>query len=266
MGGSAGSVTGTRSGEYCLLEIALPGRRPENAGVLLLDPEADELHYLLRRDWDAIAEPEDAEVLAALEEDLGWKTRELGARRFLEILEDSLSNVLRVTGRQSVLVEDFARSLRRLYRQHVHASVLPFRTHLPAYSLRAAAGKWGDGMEVEPEGFLEVLDDIRLTQDMFVAHVQGKSMEPKIPDGSLCIFRAGVAGSRSGRDVLVENFGLAENEGRYTVKRYVSEKRYTQDGWEHTRITLKPLNPEFEPWDLEPGQFRVLAEFVRVLE
>ena len=39
---------------------------------------------------------------------------------------------------------------------------------------------------------------------MFVARIAGRSMEPRIPDGSLCVFRAGVTGSREGRLVLVE--------------------------------------------------------------
>jgi hypothetical protein len=267
MHAAAHNRVSTRQGEYCILDIALPGRAAESAGVLLLDGEADELHLLLRRDWRCIAPPEDAEVLEALQEDLEWKARELGGRRFLEFLEDSLSNVLRIGERSTVLVDDFPRALRRLYRRHVTSTVQEFRTHLPVYSLRAAAGKWGDGMDVEMEGFEEVLDDRPLSGDMFIAYVHGRSMEPKIPDGSRCVFRGGGAkGSRVGRDFLIEHFGLSENEGRYTVKRYFSEKRVTEEGWEHTRITLAPLNPEYPRWELGPGDFRVLAEFVCVLD
>ncbi len=90
-------------------------------------------------------------------------------------------------------------------------------------------------------------------------------MEPRIPDGSLCVFRHGVAGSRQGRLVLVE--ALGQND-RYTVKRYRSEKRQTPEGWSHEKIVLEPLNPEFDSWELDPEEdrFRVIAEFVRVLE
>ena len=49
-------------------------------------------------------------------------------------------------------------------------------------------------------------------------------MEPRIPDGSLCVFRHGVTGSRQGRLVLVENLETAGNN-RYTVKRYESTKQ-----------------------------------------
>ena len=35
--------------------------------------------------------------------------------------------------------------------------------------------------------------------------------------------------------------------------------------WEHERIRLEPLNPDFEPWDVEPRDFAVVAEWLRVL-
>ena len=60
-------------------------------------------------------------------------------------------------------------------------------------------------------------------------------MEPLIPDGSLCVFRSGVTGSRQGRLVLVEALGRGSND-RYTVKRYHSEKAQDSEGaWTHSR-------------------------------
>ena len=55
---------------------------------------------------------------------------------------------------------------------------------------------------------------------------------------------------------------------RYTVKRYRSIKRASGEEWQHDCIRLEPLNPEFEAWELEddPGRFRVIGEFVRVLD
>jgi hypothetical protein len=95
-------------------------------------------------------------------------------------------------------------------------------------------------------------------------------MEPEIPDGSLCVFRANVAGSRQGRKLLIEDLGESEEGGqRYTVKIYRSVKRLREDGtWEHERIRLEPLNPEFEAFELAPQErrFRVIGEFVCVLQ
>jgi len=250
-----------------IITLELPGAGQMKAGVLLEDPSTDRLWLRLRRDWEEFA-PEEAEVLAALEYDLTAKAQELGAKKLLRYLEDSLSNVLLVTDRRDVLVDDFERALARLYREHVQATVRPFVTHLPRYSLAVAAGKFLENQEVEEEGWEEAPADLRLTRELFVARIQGRSMEPKIPDGSLCVFRHGVTGSRQGRLVLVERLGGGANEC-YTVKRYASEKAQREDGtWSHEKITLIPLNPEFESWTLEPEEekFRIVAEFVRVLD
>ena len=74
------------------------------------------------------------------------------------------------------------------------AKILYFQTHLPLYSLEAVAGKFSKKQEVEPEGWVEVQPGhSALTKDMFVAHVEGHSMQPKIPNGSLCAFRSKVS-------------------------------------------------------------------------
>ena len=71
---------------------------------------------------------------------------------------------------------------------------------------------------------MEAPEDLRLTTDMFVAEIAGHSMEPRIPDGSLCVFRHGVTGSRQGRLVLVEESRKPRGNNRYTVKRYESDE------------------------------------------
>ena len=70
---------------------------------------------------------------------------------------------------------------------------------------------------------------------MFVAQVVGKSMEPAIPDGSYCLFRAPVEGTRQGKTVLVQLRDATDPETgqRYTVKRYESEKATQGDSWRH---------------------------------
>ena len=259
-------LTETQTARFSIVVIDLPGGETANAGILLEDPASDRLWIRLRRDWEVIA-PEEAEVLAELEGDLLQKAQETGAARLLETIEDSWSNTVRLSDRRDLMVEDFDRSLARLYREHIHSNVLAFVTHLPRYSLAVAAGRFLENREVTAEGWEEAPDDLRLTEQMFVARIAGRSMEPKIPDGSLCVFRSGVSGSRQGRLVLVELLGGGSND-RYTVKRYRSEKRQTAEGWSHQRIVLEPLNPQFESWELDPEEdrFRIIAEFVRVLD
>jgi len=265
------TLLATQAARYSILQVDLPGGEPVNAGVLLEDSAENRLWIRMRRDWDAIA-PEEAEVLAELESDLAAKSEELGARRVMEHLEDTLSNTVRVSDSKEIVIGDFDRALARLYRQHVQSSVREFVTHLPRYSLAVAAGKFLENREVTAEGWEEAPGDLKVTPEMFVARIAGRSMEPRIPDGSLCVFKMGVAGSRQGRLVLVEHAGGGTND-RYTVKRYRSEKSAggadePQGAWTHTRITLESLNPEFASWDLDPAEdrFRILAEFIRVLD
>ncbi len=259
-----GEILTIERAECLFLQVALPGRPAENAGVMLLDPATDRLHLRLRRDWSAIADEEDAEVLRLLEEDLNRKAAEMGGAALLEYLETNASNLIRVTARETVQLADFESRLNRLYRENVTPKVLEFQTHLPVYSLRAAAGGLSAEQDVAAEGWVETPADLKLSDDMFIGCVVGRSMEPKIPDGSLCVFRRGAAGSRQGRLLLIQRFG-ADRTAEFTIKRYTSVKRAADDGWEHERIRLEPLNPEFEPWDLRPDEFAVVGEFIRVL-
>jgi hypothetical protein len=142
-----------------------------------------------------------------------------------------------------------------------------FTKCLPVYSLAAAAGGFSGEHAVRSLGWVEVRDR-HLSKDMFVARVKGKSMEPIIPDNSWCIFRTHPGGSRVGNIVLVQCNSIADPEtsGRFTVKRYHSEKEMFDDGtWRHKQITLTPANPAFQPIlleNVEADSFRDLAEWV----
>jgi SOS-response transcriptional repressor LexA len=253
----------TQTGRYSIVQADVPGHGLVNLGVLLQDPQSDALHLRFRRDLDSLVE-EDLEVLEGLSDDLSRKASELGADRLFEYLESTLSASIRVTDREQILVGDFTRALNRLYRKHVPSKVLEFRTHLPRYSLQVAAGKFLENDEVTEQGWIEAPRDLRLAPDMFVAQIAGHSMEPLIPDGSLCVFRAGVTGSRAGRLVLAED----REANAFAVKRYRSDKVATEEGWRHGRIRLESLNPGYPSWDLDPDEekYRILAEFVQVLD
>lgn len=265
-----------RRAQYAILEVALPGQPPLPAGILLLDPWDGGLRLRLRQDWDQIATPEDAEVLSRIEEDLAQRAGEMGGEALLEELENTLSNVLRISDRCPVVIADPERALARLYQEHVESFADRARDEtsagrsLPVYTLRAAATRFGEDMEVEPEGFVPAPPNLRRTANHFVAQVVGRSMEPLIPDGSLCIFRYPIEGSRQGKLLLIQRLGASAGGGEFTIKRYTSVKTVTEDGWRHERIRLEPLNREFEAWDLDPsdlenGPYRVLGEFVQVL-
>lgn len=170
----------------------------------------------------------------------------------------------------SQLVSEDAKFLERIL-QNVDDS-LKYKEYLPVYSLAAAAGAFGEGMDVKEKGWIKVDIKKTLNRKMFVAKVVGKSMEPLIPDGSYCVFSANVVGSRMNKIVLVQHNSIADLDtgGRYTIKKYTSKKKYAPDGtWEHEEITLLPINPAYAPIEIpniNEGEFMVIAEFITVLK
>ena len=115
-----------------------------------------------------------------------------------------------------------------------------------------------------------------VTPDMFAATVVGRSMEPRIPEGSSLPIppSRGRQQERPHRPGAVCGTAVDPETGeRFTVKRYRSEKRAAADGpWRHVRITLEPLNPEFAPIERVAEDDRgssavdILAEFLDVLQ
>jgi SOS-response transcriptional repressor LexA len=252
---------------WSLVEVARTGRRPLPFGILLADEATDTL-TLRFRDTDTFEDlaEDEADVLGALAGDLQAKSRESGAARLLDSLEDSLSHFLRISDRTAMAYAgDAQAAVDRLFDEHVDPVVRPFVTHLPLYSMRAAATKFGEGSESGLEGWVRAPAGLHLYEGMFVAQVVGRSMEPKIPDGSYCIFRAPVTGSRQGHLVLVEVFGAPDETLRYTVKRYAVHGPRDESAEREAPIRLEPLNREFEAFELASDRFRVVAEFVRVL-
>ncbi|MGQ0656776.1 MAG: S24 family peptidase [Chromatiales bacterium] len=147
-----------------------------------------------------------------------------------------------------------------------------FKTLLPVYSLRAAAGYFGGSEAVEPEGWVRADGIGRLDEKMFAARAVGRSMEPVIHDDDLLVFRANPAGTRQGKIVLARYRGPYDPEtgGSFTVKKYSSETRGSAEAeWRHTKVVLSPLNPAFKPIVLSPdseGDIQIIAEFISVLK
>jgi len=114
-----------------------------------------------------------------------------------------------------------------------------FTRVLPYYPLSIAAGDFMDfAVPDAPESWfvVEGLTSRRtLAPSMFVARIQGKSMEPLIPDGAYCLFSFEVGGSRNGRIVLAQQADISDQEtgASYTIKTYQSTKRLDPDtGWQ----------------------------------
>jgi len=235
----------------------------ENCGVLVSDLASGECAFRFRRDWADYA-GEEAEVLELMAADLPEKAREMGAPAFLNWIDSTFSNTLRCSEPRRARAIDLDRTAQTLFNREVHPAEKRFQTHLPVLCF-AAAGPMIDNPESEREEWVDV-DAARLNQDQFLVRVSGHSMEPDIPDGSLCLFRKYYAGSRNGKIMLVHEFTDEGGRGRFAIKRYESQKRQTAEGWEHERLRMHSDNPEYQEYDLSAeNRYETVGEFVRVV-
>jgi hypothetical protein len=210
----------------------------------------------------------------------GESTSDLGglARAVGEAVEELLPDALR---RPRAPAAEGVRTLNDRESVRTGAAIIPFsrgkrppRGAVPVYPLQAAAGPFSKGGEApEAVGWVKTSRKGDMSA-YFAAYVNGRSMEPLIPSGSLCLFRrqlGGVAGSRQGRIVLARHRMVDDPEagGSFTVKRY---KRITPvaDDQDRERVTIHLIaeNPEFAPIVIETtpdDPVSLIAEFVEVL-
>ncbi len=152
-------------------------------------------------------------------------------------------------------------------------NIKPFENSIPLYSLKVAAGAFGELQQVEDLEWLNIPEKIKPSKDLFACQVIGESMNKVIPNGALCLFRKYSGGSRNGQIVLVENTNMHDSDfgSCYTVKEYESKKYEDLDGWKHQSIVLKPLSTDssYENIVLEDedmSTFKVIGTFECVLE
>ncbi len=147
----------------------------------------------------------------------------------------------------------------------------PYVNCVPVYDLQAAAGDFR-AQDPESVDWVELPPTFRLQEGQFVAQVVGESMNRRIPNGAWCLFAADPGGSRENKIVLVEHRRIEDPDtgGRYTVKRYHSEKVETEEGWRHGRIVLSPESSvegyrEIVVGDGDVEGLRVMGVFVAVI-
>lgn len=144
--------------------------------------------------------------------------------------------------------------------------VIPIYNHfspgrLPLYSIRAACGYFNNMEIPEAEGWIDA-SGYGFTPDkdrFFAVYAKGNSMFPRIQDGDICVFEWYIAGSRNGEIVLSQSIeDDIDYGGKYTIKKYYSEKVVTEEGWEHTGIQLQSLNPDYQSIDISQDNARNL--------
>lgn len=198
-----------------------------------------------------------------------WRYLFIQQRKLESALASGVASLVDLAG--ALVVTPSARQLTLIPVDNERVNREAYKSILPLYSLKAAAGYFGDGEAVEPEGWVDAETVGRLDDRMFVARAIGRSMEPSIHDGDLLVFRANPTGSRQNRIVLVQYRGPADPDtgGAYAVKRYSSVKNQSDEGeWRHAQITLSPTNREYSPIVLKEGDaecVKVVAELVTIL-
>lgn len=208
-------------------------------------------------DWTAMELFMRAVQKLVIRDVVAWKDREIAATRQVVSGEGDRPRPPRRTGME--ILPEVPPKLR-------------FREYLPLYSLKAACGKFGDGEAVEPLGWVKADIGRKLDGKMFVVKAVGRSMEPKIRDGDLCVMRAwdATTGGTPDKPVLVQHRDATDPEtgGAYSIKNYSSEKTARGDR-RHKRIILAPQNPEFPPMVFGPDTpeeaLKAVANFVAVL-
>jgi phage repressor protein C with HTH and peptisase S24 domain/DNA-binding Xre family transcriptional regulator len=144
----------------------------------------------------------------------------------------------------------------------VHARRAP-RHGVPFVDLVAAAGTLGPGRTVKTDAWVKVDAAAQSLPGAFAARVNGDSMEPLVPSGSIALFRRPGPGNRQGRVFLVQHRGAgAPDDGGAYLLKFVDK-----DPKSESVVVLRSLNPSHPPIRLDSrrDEINVVAEFVRVI-
>lgn len=123
---------------------------------------------------------------------------------------------------------------------------LMYETYLPLFDIKAACGVFDHQSAMGLLGWINISDCFGLNhKDYFVVQAMGHSMEPKIQDGSYCVFQKygldGFIGTREHQIVLVEKYD-SEQKAQYVIKEY----HHIGKGTDDEKIVLKSLNRDYE--------------------
>jgi len=154
-----------------------------------------------------------------------------------------------------------------------HNNIVNLRNPVPLYDFYAAAGSFSEMQHNKDYSLIDIPESYTPKQDYFACKVVGESMNRRIPNGSICLFRKYKDGSRDGKIVLVENFNHTDSDfnSAFTVKTYASTKIVNEYSWEHSSIVLKPNSTDKSYKDIildeeSASEMRILGIFIKVLK
>ena len=151
----------------------------------------------------------------------------------------------------------------------IHLKEVVFQ--IPLLNFYAAAGTFSEIQSDNSYSMVEVPEQYS-KDGYFACEIRGNSMNRRIPNGSICIFKTYSGGSRNGKIVLVENrdFQDPDFNSAFTVKTFISEKTISNDSWRHKSIRLKPnsLDSSYKDIVILEENFenmRIVGEFISIL-
>jgi superfamily II DNA or RNA helicase len=149
----------------------------------------------------------------------------------------------------------------------------PINNFIPLYDFYAAAGAFSEMQSEKDYALIEAPERYSGT-DYFACKIEGESMNRIIPNGSTCLFKIYLGGSRNGRVMIIENNDRQDPDfnSAFTIKTYSSEKVFNEDGtWQHDSIVLRPNSYDdtykdivLDEWSFD--NLRTIGEFIMVLD
>jgi uncharacterized protein len=201
----------------------------------------------------------------------------------------NIYQTMMLRGIKGTFIYAYNKDLREYFEQHIpchenyqhtpkikflgYDEFIPFKNSIPFYDLKVAAGNFSEAQLAEHKSWVELSNQDQINEDYFVCEVVGNSMNRIIPDGSVCLFKKDIGGSRNGKIVLVEQNHTSDDEtgSRYTVKEYHSKKIEDKFGWTHSQITLSPKSNDRKYKDIvldenSKDSYKIVGIFIKVIE
>jgi superfamily II DNA or RNA helicase/HKD family nuclease len=143
---------------------------------------------------------------------------------------------------------------------------------IPFYEFYAAAGSFSELQTSKNFTLIEGPEN-STSNNYFACRIIGESMNRVIPNGSLCLFKEYIGGSRNGKIVLLENLDIQDPDfnSAFTIKTYSSEKSVSEETWGHESIVLRPNSYDKSYQNIiiteqNAPNMRIVGEFIKILK
>jgi hypothetical protein len=232
---------------------------------------------LIARNGQIITRPEER---SGMDKSIhGWKSLmkqdPIVAKERLDAIIKNTYRTLMTRGQKGCYVYFVDDETRAYFSSHLESlvqEIRPYENSLPLLELRTAANASFENFEgyFANEGSFswQPVKGGPFAKDRFLVRAEGDSMEPKIKDGQLCLFRKDPGGSRNGKIILCRVGGFAGDAPIALIKQYRSARTSSTESLGEAKvIVLSSLNEKHEDIVLTEGEhLSVIGVFESVIE